>query len=419
MALPKTRFSRSIWVIAILVCCGAALQLIQPKIENPPVTQDIGAPAAVEQILRRDCYDCHSNETKLLWFDKITPANFLVARDIKLGREVLNFSHWDSLSKGQQSAKLFESFNQASFRSMPLSDYTRFHTDAKISDQDLQVLRNYVASLAPAIQTDSSNSARSSAASSQYTRWIAAASRSMQIRPALNGIAFPSDFNTWQVIGTTERWDNGTMRVIFGNAVVVKAIDEKQTNPWPDGAVFAKAAWDQVIDSSGMIHPGAFKQVEFMIKDKGKYAATEGWGFARWIKGLDLVPYGSDANFATECTNCHLPMKGNDFVYTIPTQHVEGKVIATGIDKSKKSTFTLYENKTAAGKTLSLVTWDQTDDPHWFGANIPNQIKSVEKVSFRADSLGYIQPVYETSATMGSAKDRLDFIVKLRPSILP
>lgn len=434
MSLKK----RWIWILIILLIAGAAIQLIRPTIDNPPVTADIGAPPAVEQILQRDCYDCHSNETKLLWFDQVTPANFLVAGDIRSGREVLNFSHWDSLSKDQQKGKLFESLNQAGFGVMPLSDYTRFHRDARISQQDLLVLRNYLTSLVPALRPDSSNAAKAAAGDAQYTKWIATTSRSQPVQPALNGITFPADFRNWTAISTTDRWDNGTLRVIFGNDVAVKAIRDNQTNPWPDGAVFAKAAWAQVVDSSGIVHPGAFIQVEFMIRDKHKYSGTDGWGFARWVKGLDLAPYGKTAGFTSECVNCHKPMQHNNFVFTMPIQPRDGKVITSGIDKPHKTMFTLYGNDIAAaaatataakagpgapypvGAELSLVTWAQREDPHWFGANIPAEVQSVEKITFTADSKGHIHPVYETSTTAATSPNgRLDDILHLKASVLP
>ena len=63
--------------------------------------------------------------------------------------------------------------------------------------------------------------------------------------------------------------------------------------------------------------PEKFVQVELMIKDAKKYASTEGWGWGRW-RGPTLTPYGKDAHFVTECTSCHQPVKGNDYVYTQP-----------------------------------------------------------------------------------------------------
>ena len=54
-----------------------------------------------------------------------------------------------------------------------------------------------------------------------------------------------------------------------------------------------------------------------MEKDAHRYHSTEGWNWGRW-RGLDLKPYGKDAHFVNECTGCHLPVRGNDYVYTLP-----------------------------------------------------------------------------------------------------
>src|ERR1700753_3293118 len=95
---------RILQVLLILLLVGVALQFIRPRLDNPPVTADLMAPPAVKEILRRACYDCHSNETKLVWYDQPAPAYWLVVKDVKAGRRVLNFSNWDSLTKPQQEA---------------------------------------------------------------------------------------------------------------------------------------------------------------------------------------------------------------------------------------------------------------------------------------------------------------------------
>ena len=63
-----------------------ALQFIRPTLTHPPVTADLQAPAAVKQmLLTTGCYNCHSNETKLPWFDEVVPAYWLVVRDVRRG----------------------------------------------------------------------------------------------------------------------------------------------------------------------------------------------------------------------------------------------------------------------------------------------------------------------------------------------
>src|SRR6202000_362412 len=140
------------------------------------------------------------------------------------------------------------------------------------------------------------------------------------VKDEYNGVAYQdlADWINWQSVSTTERYDNGTLRMILGNDVVVRAIREGHTNPYPDGAIFAKAAYAQNPDSSGDIRAGAFLQVEFMIRDSRKYAKTFGWGWGRWVKGLAMKPYGVDAAFVTECMNCHRPVAATGYTFTFP-----------------------------------------------------------------------------------------------------
>jgi hypothetical protein len=297
--------------IAILI----GLQFFRPSINNPPVTQDLQAPLAVKSILTRACYDCHSNETKLRWYDKIQPVYWQVAQHVHEGRKVLNFSNWDKLSPADRKGKLWEAVNQVEQGAMPVASYTLVHNNAKVSKQDLAVLKKYLAGMVHDMPND--------------TAKINARNKQLQAMPApvetkasksLNGIAYIPDYKNWQVISTSDRFDNGTMRVIYGNDIAVKAVKEHRINPWPNGTIFAKAAWDKLEDAKGNVTTGAFKQVEFMIKDAEKYKSTKGWGFARF-KTPKLTPYGKDVMFTTECINCHKPMEANDLVFTFPIKN--------------------------------------------------------------------------------------------------
>jgi hypothetical protein len=58
-----------------------------------------------------------------------------------------------------------------------------------------------------------------------------------------------------------------------------------------------------------------------MLKDAYRYKDTEGWDWGRWV-GMDLRPYGKNARFVNECTDCHLPLRDNDYVYTLPISTV-------------------------------------------------------------------------------------------------
>jgi hypothetical protein len=449
--------TRSIWKklrIFLLICVVIviALQFIRPPLDNPPVTADLTAPAQVKAILRRACYDCHSNETKLAWFDQPVPAYWVVAKDVEQGRKVLNFSNFDSLPKGVQAAKLFECLMQMEQGAMPISQYTRFHHDGVVSAEEIGVLKQYAVTLGYHPKVDT---ARQRALAEQYAQWIGGTAAA-NAKDEHNGVGYGplAGFSDWKAVSTTERFDNGTLRLILGNAVTVRAIREGHTNPWPDGAMFAKVAWDQLPDSAGEIGAGAFKQVEFMIRDSRRYASTFGWGWARWVGGLALKPYGKDASFVEECMNCHRPVAKLDYTFTLPladtlslydqavslpdsvgTHPLAGKVIATIVNTREGTMSTLYGNDLAvrsarsgqaypAGSVVSFVTWSQRDDPHWFGGRIPRGLASVETVRFGVGGA----PVYGRYEGMPLAKkmpdaglvaQRVQYITGKKASVLP
>ena len=303
-------------IIVFLLLGVVIIQFFQPSFENPKVSGDITAPANVKVILKRACFDCHSNETKLLWFDRISPVSWLVAKDIKAGRNVINFSEWNNLTEAQQKDKFWEIVNHTISGVMPLKEYTLLHPAAKLSETDVALLKDYVSGMAYSATYDT---VKAIEVVEQYNQWQKSIGVDT-IPVASNGVAYDPGYKNWQAISTTDAYSNGTMRVIFGNAVAIKAIKENRTSHWPNGTVLAKVQWDQLADKEGNIQTGKFNQIEFMVKDDKKYAATEGWGWARF-KTLDLVPDDKDVMFATKCISCHRPVKNLDYVFTFPIKH--------------------------------------------------------------------------------------------------
>jgi hypothetical protein len=75
----------------------------------------------------------------------------------------------------------------------------------------------------------------------------------------------------------------------------------------------------------------------------------------------------------------------------LPYPVMEWKAITSVVDRGSETTATLFGNDAAvaaarageaypAGAVLGLVTWQQREDPHWFGARIPGRPVSVEFV---------------------------------------
>ncbi|MEN2435830.1 cytochrome P460 family protein [Weeksellaceae bacterium A-14] len=304
-------------IIIILSVVLLAIQFFRPSdiqgTKPKSITTLSGVPKEVTAFLQNSCFDCHSSQTNLRWFDKITPVNFLVASHIREGKKAFDFSKYDSLNSAQQSAMLYYALNKVLSGEMPLYSYTLVHPNTKLSHQDIEILKNYLNSISKRKKIDTTQMA----ANEEKNNMTHHTETAKYVKKSLNGINYIPDYRTWKAISSSDRFDNGTMRIIYANNVAVKAIQDGQTAIWPDGAVFAKVAWVQQTDISGNIINGSFKQVEFMIKDSKKYPQTKGWGFARWV-GNDLKPYGNNVNFAQECISCHSPMKNQDYVFTSP-----------------------------------------------------------------------------------------------------
>jgi hypothetical protein len=296
----------SLVAVAILL-----LQFTSPEIVNPPVTGPFAGPDSVTTIFQHACYDCHSNESNIRWYDKIAPVSWKVAADVAEAREHLNFSQWDSLSHGEQLSKLWYIVNMVDQGRMPLPSYTAVHPSARVTDEEINTLKRYVTALTnqpkpavikPVTHTPATRSAKSAAPIS------------------LNGITYFDDYKIWKVIASTNRFDNGTMRLVYGNDIAVKALEKNTINPWPDGARIVKVVWDKLpVDSVGNVHAGKFNNVQLMIRDSKKFRETGGWGYARFSTP-QLIPYGKTITAAVECYECHKLASSNGFVFDIPTK---------------------------------------------------------------------------------------------------
>jgi hypothetical protein len=127
-------------LIAILV----VIQFFQPDRNNPPVRAEITAPPEVMTVLRRACYDCHSNESTWPWYSYVNPAGWLVAGHVTEGREHLNFSDWGSLDEQKRYHAKQEILEMIEEGEMPLPSYLLLHGDAKLAAEDHGVIKRWV-----------------------------------------------------------------------------------------------------------------------------------------------------------------------------------------------------------------------------------------------------------------------------------
>jgi cytochrome c551/c552 len=116
-----------------LVVILIANQFIPVDKSNPPEHGAAAAPAEVQALLRRACFDCHSNETIWPWYARIAPVSLVIAQDVKKGRKEVNFSAWEKYDERRKARKLKEIAKQVEKGGMPLFYYLPLHPAAKLS----------------------------------------------------------------------------------------------------------------------------------------------------------------------------------------------------------------------------------------------------------------------------------------------
>ncbi|MBP7284585.1 MAG: heme-binding domain-containing protein [Leptospiraceae bacterium] len=119
------------------------LQLIPVNRDNPKIENDLFAPDDVKAILKKSCYDCHSNETIYPIYSYIFPISILLAHHIEEGREELNFSNWELYSNSKKSTKAKEIIEEIKEKEMPLYSYTLFHSGAILTPDEIRILSDW------------------------------------------------------------------------------------------------------------------------------------------------------------------------------------------------------------------------------------------------------------------------------------
>jgi hypothetical protein len=133
------------------------------------------------------------------------------------------------------------------------------------------------------------------------------------------GIKIPPGYRDWPVVSVAHEEGNlNDLRAVLGNDVAIKAYREGKL-PFPDGTIIARLAWNyvpseennKVFGRQQSFVAGPPTNVQFMVKDSKKYAATGGWGFAQFKNGK----VDDKADLKT-CFPCHAPIKARDYVFT-------------------------------------------------------------------------------------------------------
>jgi hypothetical protein len=124
------------------IAAGRGATRLAPGRVDPglALTAHAAVPPDVAGVLRRACFDCHSNDTRWPWYTNVPPASWLIAHDVDAGRGQLNFSRWGEYNPFDRADLLDKMCDLATKRKMPLWPYRLLHGDARLSDADVTAL---------------------------------------------------------------------------------------------------------------------------------------------------------------------------------------------------------------------------------------------------------------------------------------
>ena len=127
-------------------------------------------------------------------------------------------------------------------------------------------------------------------------------------------VPYPDGYREWTHVksalaGATSKGasNTGSFQHIYANT---KAMAGYRTRAFPEGSVVV-FDWLEVRETGATFAEGPRRQVDVMMKDSTRFAATGGWGFQRFVKDsreLAAAPTPQD------CFACHNQLKEDGLV---------------------------------------------------------------------------------------------------------
>lgn len=126
-----------------------SFQLIQIDKENPSVDKKIDynrvtyASPEIQKILKKACYDCHSNEVNYPWYSSIAPISWFIKEHVNQGKEYVNFSEYGKYNHYQKEHINSSLYRVIENKTMPLNSYLWMHKEANLSEEEYVLLLNW------------------------------------------------------------------------------------------------------------------------------------------------------------------------------------------------------------------------------------------------------------------------------------
>ncbi len=129
-------------LLAVIGVALVAVQFVRPARNLPGAQRGSGiearypVPGSVMQILRRSCFDCHSDSTVYPWYAEIQPVAWWLNSHIQDGKRGINFDRFATYRPMRQYGKFRDIVEQLQGDKMPLGSYLWIHRYARLTPEE-------------------------------------------------------------------------------------------------------------------------------------------------------------------------------------------------------------------------------------------------------------------------------------------
>jgi hypothetical protein len=130
-----------LWLPAVSVL---ALPFVHPfgpvRRQHAQPMPDVPAP------IERACQNCHSQRTEWPLYSYLPLVSWALEKDVSEARQTLDFSRWDRYSMEEKRDLLARIATEVRNHGMPLPRYLLLHPEARLSEEEIQVIYEWTKS---------------------------------------------------------------------------------------------------------------------------------------------------------------------------------------------------------------------------------------------------------------------------------
>jgi hypothetical protein len=148
-----------LYTVVFFAVALIVMQFFQPErpvveVTNDHLFEQVQLPENIKTMLRTSCLDCHSDQTRYLWYHYVMPVGWMVNNHITEGRADLNLSEWGSMDLLDRMTALDKMCEEVENDHMPLKSYLLIHRNAKLSDEQKEQLCEWTKKLSEELLTE-------------------------------------------------------------------------------------------------------------------------------------------------------------------------------------------------------------------------------------------------------------------------